>query len=559
MGACLLVALLLPALAILPSAVVDRGPDGRARVSPFPIAIAAFDPFVWTCARNSAAVASAVAAGSLAIGVGLALLVHRRRFWGRTVLWALAILPLAGGPLLIAPGVETILGGDRGREWLAARSILGISADGLVRWAALVWVGLASGVPLVALATGSALRRVDPAWVDAARGVGAARGRVWREIVWPILRPTSARAASMVFTLALVEPAGPLILGLRRTLAVQMLGAATRDDQPTRAATLALLSIAIAAAGRILIGWWGGRSCARDVVPDAQGPAFLGFRRASAASLTLLTWILFALGPFLAFLLGTLGSGRSAISGSWTDLVRGWLVDPDLGAWALNSSLCAGLAIGFDLAILGSLRRGRSGAILGAVRLAGRLFEAVPPLALGTGALALPWLLAVLADSLGGPAGTWLRAVARELSPARSPGILLILGLAAIRLPMLARSAEVSGREIRPARVDAARIVGASDRRARKAVDGRWLGIVPGGSAILALALASTNLAPALLLTPSSGRRTLAPALLRMSLDGGPVDPRAACLVLAILALNAVGLALASRAREGPIGEWFRG
>ena len=140
--------------------------------------------------------ASATAGGSLVLGVGLGWIVGRWRFWGRSPLWGLALVPLAAGPLLVAPGISLVLGGQRGWDWLAARSILGVSAESSVRWAALVGIGLASGSPLVALATLAGLRRVDPSWTEAARAVGASRRRAWRDVVWPILRPEAARASA---------------------------------------------------------------------------------------------------------------------------------------------------------------------------------------------------------------------------------------------------------------------------------------------------------------------------------------------------------------------------
>src|SRR4051794_7186334 len=77
---------LIPASGLLVAAVLDRGPTGAVRISVFPMALALWDPFVWDCLWNSVAVASVVALGSLAIGVGLARVVARWRFWGRTPL-----------------------------------------------------------------------------------------------------------------------------------------------------------------------------------------------------------------------------------------------------------------------------------------------------------------------------------------------------------------------------------------------------------------------------------------------------------------------------------------
>jgi ABC-type Fe3+ transport system permease subunit len=559
LGGLLLVALLIPSLASWPSALLDRGPDGSPRVSAFPIALAAFDPFVWTCARNSAAAAGLVACGSMVIGMGLASIAGRWRFWGRWPLWALAMVPLAAGPLLIAPGVDLALGGPRGWEWLAARSILGVSCEDMARWSALVWVGLAGGSPLVALATEAAMRRVEPSWSEAARAVGASRRRAWREVVWPILRPEVARATSAVFTLALVEPAGPLVLGLDRTLAIQILASATRLDQPTRAASLALLAVAIAGVGRVAIGWWGGpvplRAGSIDVAPTKAA----GFRRAWLSRLVLLAWGLFAVGPVVAFVFRTFRAGQAASPGSWSAIVPRWVDDPEARSWAANSAIAGGLAVAVVAVILSGLLRSPTGPGRRVVRLAARLFECVPPLALGVGALATPWLVAILADSSGGMVGRSLRWVALELSPARSPGLMLALALAAGMLPMLARGAELARGLIRPARVDAARVMGASDRRASRAGEGGGIGALPALPSLLALALASTNLSPALLLTPFSERRTLGPAVLRLVLDSDPVDPRAVGLVATILAVNLLAFALASRSRIGPMGDWFRG
>jgi hypothetical protein len=270
-------------------------------------------------------------------------------------------------------------------------------------------------------------------------------------------------------------------------------------------------------------------------------------------------WIMFALGPIIVLLKSGPVNGQMPTAGPWSAPFKGWLGDPETRTWATNSATTAALAIAVDLAILGTLSGRGSGPVFGAVRIAARFFEAVPPLALGVGALATPWLLRALADSSGGMPGRWLGTIALELSPARSPSFLLILCLAAGRLPMLARVADLARGEIRPARLDAAKILGASDRRARQAVENRWLGVVPGRPTLLALALAATNLAPALLLTPFSERRTLAPAVLGLMLDGDPIGPRAAGPIAAVLAVNAVAFALASRAREGSIGDWFRG
>src|SRR5262245_22308796 len=74
---------LAPVVALGPAAVLDRGTSGTARATLIHLALAAWDPFVWDCVRQSVMAALIVATGSWLIGVGLARVVGRWRFWGR--------------------------------------------------------------------------------------------------------------------------------------------------------------------------------------------------------------------------------------------------------------------------------------------------------------------------------------------------------------------------------------------------------------------------------------------------------------------------------------------
>lgn len=530
----LLVVLVAPALVPWFSAFLDRGPEGTVRASAFPTALALLDPFLHTCARNSLLAAAAIALGSTACGVGLGCLIAGDRFRFRGLLGALAMVPLAAGPLLIAPALAWSVVGPSGWDWLSGRTWLGVPADLPARWALLAWSGVAWGAPLVALATSAGLRRVDPAWTEAARAFGASRRGAWRDVAWPLIRPGVARASALVFTLALVEPAGPIVLGLPRTLAVQLVAASTRLDQPTRASILALMAFALAFVGRAAFGWWGGPGRLPASVPFVvrAGP-----RRGPLRGFPLVAWGVATVGPLAAWLWRAFEAGRPG-----SDPGLGWTVE-GLGTWAANSFEAAGLAVLVDLVLLAALAPRGDGR---AARAAGRLLATIPPLALGAGALAIPWLLSALADSAGGPAGSWLGPIARELDPGRSPGLLLALALAGVLWPTLAEAAG-SGRSLdRGASDDAARLVGVSGRGPGS---GRWPGPVPPSLTLAALLLGATCLAPALLLTPTAERRTLAPALLELVRPPGPPDPRLAWPAATLLGINLAALALAAAGR----------
>src|SRR4051794_35376233 len=109
-GTGLWVAVLAPALALVPAAVLDRGPGGTVRATLLPLALAAFDPFLWDCTRNSVAVAVVVAFGSLVLGTALARIIVRWRFWGRPALAALTLAPLVISPLFVAIGLRRLAG-----------------------------------------------------------------------------------------------------------------------------------------------------------------------------------------------------------------------------------------------------------------------------------------------------------------------------------------------------------------------------------------------------------------------------------------------------------------
>jgi iron(III) transport system permease protein len=552
----LILSLLALGLAVGPAAFVDRGATGSVRGTFFPFALILFDPFVWTCVCNSLLIAGLVAGGSLFVGLALASCGTTWNFRGRSLLWSLAMVPLAAGPLLLAPAIGLSLTGPRARDWLSARDFAGFSLDDLVRWVSLVWVELASFSPIVALAIASAYRRIEPVWVDAAKANGASRREVWRGLIWPILRPEAAKVTGLIFTLVLIEPAGPLILGLNRTLAVEILQTAFRIDQPTRVAGLALLAIVLATVGRTLIHWWGGPSFVTIDGPENRPTETVGLGRASFARVLLFGWVTFAVGPLVWLSFASFRSLQTPESGVLSGFLRTWFNDPELTAWAANSVTTASLAVLLDFVILSCLMGQKATEANRGLRFASNFLRGFPPLALGVGAFSMPWLLDALADSVGGLAGRWAHQLALELSPARAPGFLLILVVAAGKWPTLFLLAERTGGTTREVLVEAARLMGEPDHRANR---GTSASFIPARTAVLVLALAATNLAPALLMSPFSERRTMAPAIVRSVHREGRIDPRVGSAVLVVLAGKLVAFALASRTRAGRLGDWYRG
>lgn len=451
-------AVAVPMAALVVGAIADRGPDGVRGPSAFYLALAAFDPSLRAAALNSAAVAAAVAAGSIVVGVGLALL-------GRNRLAGLGLLPMAVPPMVGALGLA--LGARRlGFDPWAEGSTAG--------WGVLLAAYLGPGSAWVARGASERLSRVDPSWWAASRASGSSAWRVWWSRAWPIVRPTAARAGAEVFALCVFEPGAPLLLGLRRTLAFQAVEAASGATPGPRSATLGVAALLLAAlAGRSLHVWARDR---RPALPRPIEPRAEGWSSTIGRSIPLAIWVALSTLPVVGLALG-------AIAGA----------SPTGPGLRLAVEWSAGIGVvGATLGLL--LGRSAGGSLL-------------PPLAVGLGALHVPWLLEVVGIAVG-------------------PG----LGVSAGRLPAWVLLAWAVGATTR-GRWDAdggEPTSAAAGRPGRRIARGPWL---------LAATWGATDAASAFILAPTA----LGPELLRLADEPG----RASTLGLGMIAVNLVALVLA--------------
>ncbi len=478
-------------------------------------------------------------------------------FWGRPIVVGALLALVAVPPFALAmalrpwimPWIDRVVGGS----WSAP----GVSVGGLA-W---VWVELTWGVALVGLATSEALRQVDPVWRDAARLVGASRSATWRNVVYPLVRPAAARSAGLVFALALVEPGAPLVLGIRRSLAFQIVEAATlrQPGNTARGACLALGAAALALFGRLLIQWWGGPSHLKPPGSDDRsqepGRSVVPGHRAAASVLVLGTAMVLAWLPFVPML-------------ARLDPVR--LVDP-LVIRAISNSLGLALfAVALAWLLIVTTVDGSTHGRARPPRLRSGWSDAMPPLTLAMGGLVLGPVFGLVADwidpgSLGGP--PVLRIISRGAAvlagwfdPVRSPGVALVLVLAGLRLGSLARVDGFDPTRDEPlqARREAAILLGASPGQARRIAGGGWLR-VPIPALILSGALAASSLGPPLLLAPTLTTRPIASAALILSDQPDDGAAQSAALAFVGLGLNLAALGLAARRRSIRLGSWFWG
>lgn len=494
----------------------------------FPVALVGLDPFVWACAGNSVAVAGGVAIGSMVIGVALARITTRWRFWGRVPLAAVACSAMVVPPACGAIGLG---------RWLERSGMTGLgpgSPTGWGGWLALVWLGLASGVPWVALRTGRVLARIEPAWEDIARSEGATRWRVWWTLLWPIARPASARAAATVFTLALVEPGVPWVLGLRRTLAFQITEAATSPQGATRAATLVFLAIVPAMLGRGLFRAWGRSSPMNLPERRVVRPRRAASARASVFAWLLGVWCLIAWLPTFGLVLAAAESPSNA----WIGLVRdAEAVD------CLGNSIVVGLAVGLATLGIALSLTARPKTVVDTLD----GLRGLPPLAIGVGMLLVPVaLLAIAARVESSDTGGPLTAIAALFDPITSPWVVLALALIAVRLPLVVRVASSTSRVPNAAWREVAWTLGATRRRAWWTIAAPRLWPARWRLLLLTTVLAATDSGAALVLAPTSANRTLGPGVVLRAAETGGLSG-AAALAACLVAVNVAAFALSAR------------
>jgi iron(III) transport system permease protein len=552
-----------PVLALFPAALLDEGPSGTVRPTVFPAALAALDPYTWDCVRNTLVMAVLVTFAARVVGVGLARIVTRWRFWGRSPLAALSC-----GALVVPPAFAAL-----GLQWVFGSDCSGVEPSGWsapLAWTEWFWVEFSAGAALVGLASASALRCTDPLWEDAARLEGASSARIWQKLLWPVIRPEVARALGVVFSLTLLDPGAPIVLGIRRTLGFQIVFSALDGGpgQLTRAVLLALGGAFLASFGRLLIGWAGGAHETNGRVLRVSGsempaqPASL--RRALTFSLLLAVSACAVWTPVI----GLFGAAmtRSTRRASASEGFLAILGDPLTQGYLIHSCLLGLTVVALSIAIARAVASwhgpgpGRTARV--AERLAG-LPEMFPPIVIGVGALALPRVIDLIA-SAGGTSGSnttiseTVRLLIDLLDTDRTPGPALVLAVTLTQLTLLTRSALTRKRQSRRVLIEVAQCLGATPRQARGTLSGRWLGAAPG-VALLAFALAATNPVPHLVLCPTAESRSIGPAVLTLSDEPGGGRSRAAALASIAIAVNLVSLAVAARQRSGLPLQWLRG
>ncbi len=276
---------------------------------------------------NTGRLVAAVTAASIAIGVGTAWLTVRtdlpgRRAWG-TVLSLPLVIPSYVGALAIVSAF--------GPTGLLAQFFDRVpTVSGF--WGAFLALTLFT-YPYVHLLVVAALRNLDPALEEVARGLGSSPPRVFRRVVLPQLRPAVAAGGLLVALYTLSDFGAVSIMRydvFTRAIYLQFVGRSDRTPALVLSVALIAVALALLAAERMTRG-----PAAYFRPRPARAPRRVALgRRGRTLALGLLT-----------LLMGIALVVPLAVLGWW--LLRGLLQQQSIGSvWpeALRSLTAAGLA-----------------------------------------------------------------------------------------------------------------------------------------------------------------------------------------------------------------------
>jgi len=495
---------------------------------------------------NTLVVSTGAAALALALGAPLALLLFRTDLPWRRVYAALFTLPSAIPAFIWGMGWLSLASPRAGY----LNRLLGEGTLDIHGPVGIAFVEGLSGLPLVLLAGGAALRRVDPALEEAARVCGASPARALLTTTLPLALPSLLSGAVMVFLMTASSFGVPYLLGVSaspptRVLTTRIYELVLRADEGLgRASALALVLLLLTPVA--LLGTWALGRAGRVRLSAGKGlgsrPFALGRAQAWASGAVGLCCAVFVLLPLAALLLTSLQRGFGARL-AWEELTlahwSGVLWEPrTLRATGLSLLLATGAgalvcALGLAAALLQRAFR-RLGAGVEAL--------AVWPYAVPGTVLALALLLAFSRD--------WrfilVERVAFVLALAHTPWLLLV-AYAGKYLALGTRNGAEALAQLDPSLAEAARVSGAGPARAFRDATLPLLRPALLAAFVLTFLACATEITMSVLLVPA-GSEVLGKLLFDLQSYADPAAAAVlACAFVALVVAGQVVLALLGR------------
>jgi molybdate transport system permease protein len=159
-------------------------------------------PEEWTAVHLSLKVAIVATLVSLPIGIAVAMVLARHRFWGHSLLNGLVLLPLILPPV-VTGYILLILFGRRGPVGAFLADTFGIVFS--FRWTGAALACGVMGFPLMVRAIRLSIEAVDRRLEEAAGTLGANRGWVFLTVTLPLILPGIITGMILCFAKAMGE------------------------------------------------------------------------------------------------------------------------------------------------------------------------------------------------------------------------------------------------------------------------------------------------------------------------------------------------------------------
>ncbi len=399
----------------------------------------------------------------LALAVPMAALQCRARFRGQSAFAMLVLVPMILPPFVGALAMRRIFGQFGVLNMILDRiGILDFATSLPPDWLGsglpgVIFLQTLHLFPILYLNATAALANVDPAYLQAARNLGAGRLRTFAAVTLPLMRPGLFAGGTLVFIWAFTDIGTPLVMGYDRVTPVTIFKELARNDFSGRTYTLVLILLAVS----VLLYVLGKFVLGRTVDAETSKASVVEEVPRLGAWGTAGAWLLFGTVIGLA-VLPHLGVAVMAVSDRWVNtILPGDYTLRHLGhvfqsrdtyQSIYNSLRYAGLATAVDLALGGSI-------VWLALRTRVRGRQALDALAM------LPLAIPGLILAAGYVALTVRGSPLAAIGPTRNPFLLIVIAYAVRRLPLVVRGVSAGVLQVPASLEEAARNLGASRAR----------------------------------------------------------------------------------------------
>jgi iron(III) transport system permease protein len=199
--------------------------------------------------RNSIFLAGMTTLGSTLLALPLAIIGNRYKFYGKTVLMALLLVPMVMPPFVGAIGLQRFFARYGTVNLMLInnkliREPIDWFAEDHKLWAVII-LGILHLYPIMYLNLSAALANIDPSLEEMAATLGIPRWRKFKDITWPLARPGYVAGATIVFIWSLTDLGTPLLFGLHQVISVKIFDLVTDINENPAGFALVFLMLAV--------------------------------------------------------------------------------------------------------------------------------------------------------------------------------------------------------------------------------------------------------------------------------------------------------------------------